>query len=113
MSQIEHELQHQISHAIDASENIIACLHTGDFEGAKKYDSERASFIRTLSKCRNIDAAMPLLADDLQTLAQLNESIIVLSRFLRDEVLTDIRTIHLNRASHGEYIENQNIPVDK
>lgn len=103
------ELQCQLTEAIRVSENIVACLHSGDFEAAKQLDLDRAEFIRALSKCRDIDIMMPTLADPLNELMRLNESIISISHALRDDVLTEITTEQTNRSRHKQYLQNQSL----
>ena len=103
------ELQSQLTDAIRVSENIVACLHSGDFEAAKQLDQERAEFIRALSKCRDLHKLMPAFVDQFKELSRLNESIISISRALRDDVLTEITAEQANRSRHKQYIQNQNL----
>jgi len=105
----EESLQQQITHAITASENIINCLHEGDFEAAKKYDLERASFIRALSKYQNLDDLVPKYGAQLEKLSELNTSILAISGKLRDEVLTQITAEQANRTRHEQYLQHQGL----
>ena len=103
------DLQQQITEAIQASECIVNCLHEGDFEGAKKFDLQRADFIRALSKCRNLEDMPVNFTTQLKLLSELNESILSISHELRDNVLTEIRVGQTNRSRHEQYIRNQNL----
>jgi len=111
--QSAEELLYQLSDAINASENIVTCLQSGDFEGAKKFDIDRAGFIRELSKYRNLDEMMPSLSEKLTKLLQLNNSIISLSHSLHDDVLTEMRVSQSNRLSHEQYLNNQKLFVSE
>lgn len=102
-------LKQQIMHAIRASENIINCLHAGDYEAAKKYDLERASFIRDLSKYKNLDDLVPKYGVQLEKLSDLNTTILTISGKLRDEVLTQIVTEQANRVGHEQYLQHQGL----
>ncbi|MFK7795422.1 MAG: hypothetical protein AB8B89_08740 [Gammaproteobacteria bacterium] len=103
------DLHQKILLAIDASEKIIASLQRNDFEQAEKYEAMRAGCVRALSKCQNFEVmAMPHL-NSLERLAELDKTILLSSRKLHDEVLTQIRQEQTNRLRHVQYVENQRL----
>ena len=107
--QVIDELGLQLSDAITASENIVNCLHHGDFEAAKEHDLERAAFIRTLSQYRDLDGLVHKHGEQLRKLSDLNESILEISGLLRDEVLTQITKEQTNKSGHVQYLQNQRL----
>ena len=107
--QIDEKLKQQLTDAISASEDIVDCLRKGDFDAAKRHDLLRANFVRTMSKCRNLDELAYKYHSQLEKLSELNTSIMTLSSQLRDDVLTQMTSEHENKLRHKEYLKNQRL----
>lgn len=108
-NQLKQELDFQLTNAISASEKIISCLQSGDFDQAKKLDLQRVDFIRLLAKYRNFDDLMPSFGNQFRKLSELNQSIISISHSLRDDVLTQLCSERTNKQSHQQYLQNQRL----
>lgn len=103
------ELEDRLQQAIEASELIVECLNSGEFDAARQHDMVRVSAIRVFSKCRNFDDMPCMVIEHMHKLAHLDTVITKLSTRLRDQVMTELFEEQANRHSHEQYVQNQNI----
>lgn len=96
-------LNQELDKALQASDEILICLQTGEWEKVKKFNNVRMKLIRMISLCQNSDITWQKFGDKLNRIKGLDQQILDLSSKLRDDVANEIRHNCVRKQNCEEY----------
>lgn len=101
-------LDKELDSALQASNDILICLQSGEWDKVNKLNNIRIKLIRMLSLCQNSDIAWQKFGDKLNKMKGLDQQILDLSSKLRDDVATEIRQngVRKQGCEHYGYVHH-------
>lgn len=96
-------LDQELDSALQASNEILNCLQSGEWDKVKQLNNVRMKLIRMLSLCQKSDIAWQNFGDKLNRMKGLDQQILNLSCKLRDDVANEIRHNCVRKKSCEEY----------
>ena len=96
-------LDNELDSALQASNEILKCLQSGEWDKVKQLNNIRMKLIRMLSLCQKSDIAWQNFGDKLNRMKGLDQQILKLSSRLRDDVANEIRHNSVRKQNCDEY----------